>query len=269
MKHLFQTLLAAMAIAMPTLSLAADGCYFNPCSGGPLCCGSLSLMAKGGVTPSRYAHRGPVWLTVTGVGVTTSSTTAKFDQQFQLPWNVGAEIGWNATKRIQFFLEYAHTQAKGKTYGFVVAGTHVTEKYTNYQVNAGYLGARYYFEGCCLCCLGRISPYIGFKAGFATQKRVLYTDLELVGGVALGTHLYWKSQTAVSGGVQAGLEWGLCKCLSAVLQGEFVATQGVRPNHNIVFPSVATPTGAVTNASIGEVISLLAWPVTLGLRYTF
>lgn len=268
MKHLIRTLLAAMAIAMPALPLAADcgsWCCFDPCNGGPLCCGGLSVMVKGGVTPSSYAHRAPVWLTIPGVGVITVSNTGKFNKQFEVPWNVGAEIAWNASKRIQFFLEYAHTQAKGKTYNFFADGFNVSQKTTNYEVNAGYLGVRYYFEGRCFCCLGRIAPYIGFKTGFATQKRVLY-GLTL-NGTFVAKNPYWLSQTAVSGGLQAGLEWWFCKCLSAVLQGEFVGTQGLRPNRNNALDS--TLTGGLTNVSIGEVNWVLAWPVTLGLRYTF
>lgn len=269
MKHLIRMLLAAMLIAMPTLSLSAaccgPGCRFDLCSGGPLCCGGLSVMVKGGVTPTSFTHNGATWLTIPGVGVVPSLTAPKFNKQFQLPWNVGAELGWNASKRIQFFLEYAYTQAQHKTRQFVLNGIPSSAKYTNYLINSGYLGVRYYFEGCCFCCLGRIAPYVGFKTGFSVQQRVLSTLS--ASGTFVATYPIWKSQTAVSGGLQAGLEWWFCNCLSALLQGEFVGTQGLRPNQNIVVnPNL---TGGVTNLNLEGHRWVLAWPVTLGLRYTF
>lgn len=264
MKNLIRTLLAAMAIAMPALPLAA-GCCFDPCNGGPLCCGGLSVMVKGGVTPSSFTHNGVNWLTIPGVGVIASATAPKFNKQFQVPWNVGAELAWNASRRIQFFLEYAHTQAQHKTRQLVLNGVPSSAKYTNYMTNAGYLGARYYFEGCCFCCLGRISPYVGFKTGFSVQKRVLSTLS--ANGTFVATYPIWKSQTAVSGGLQVGLEWWLCKCLSALLQGEFVATQGLRPNQNIIVnPALLR---GVTNINLEGHRWVIAWPVTLGLRYSF
>lgn len=266
MKHLLRTVLAAMAIAMPALPLAADWAIFNPCGGGPLCRGHLSLMVKGGTTPSGYAHTATTLWAETATSLLAASNLAKFSNQFQLPWNAGAEIGWNASRRIQFFLEYAHTQAKGKTYLFTFFnGLPAFTKFANYTTHSGYLGVRYYFEGWCLCHLGWIHPYIGFKTGFSAQNRVLSTLF--VNGVFVSTYPHWESQTAVSGSLLIGLEWWLCRRLSAVLQGEFVGTQGVRPNQNV--PLNPNLTGGITNLNFEGVGWLFAWPVTLGLRYTF
>lgn len=263
MKHLIQALL--IAIAMPALPLAADWAIFNPCGGGALCRGHLSLMVKGGTTPSSYAHTATSLVAETATSLTVLSELAKFSNQFQLPWNVGAEMAWNASRRIQLFLEYAHTQTKGKTTHFLLNGLPSSRSFANYTNHSGYLGVRYYFEGWCLCHLGWVTPYIGFKTGFSAQNQVFSTLF--VNGVFVSTYPHWKSQTVVSGSLLIGLEWWLSKHLSALFQGEFVGTQGLRANQNVLLnPNL---TGGITNLNFEGVGWLFAWPVTLGLRYTF
>lgn len=278
MKNIFRIALAALALALPVLPLAANcgDCCWDPCKGGPLCCGKLSVMVKGGVTPSSYTHRGRTWVTSNNTAlpaaVFSPLVVGKFSQQFNVPWNVGAEVAWNASCRIQFFLEYAHTQAKGKSRGITVpvgtASLDLTTVFCDYDVNAGYLGARYFFEGCCFPCLGKIAPYVGFKTGFAVQQGVKDRLFDATGAIDQ-SFTYWLGKTHVSGGLQIGLEWWFCNCLSLVLQGEFVATCGPTPNQNVVVdPAIATLT-SITNINIGGTDWLIAWPVTLGLRFTF
>ncbi len=269
MKHLIKTLLTALTIAVLHLTPNdASGCFCiaDLCCGGPLCCGEFSILVKGGVTPSSFSNRGKIWL-LDGGTVVSLTSVPKFSSQFDLPWNASAEIGWNVSNRVQFFLEYAHTQANGRTHRYTTVNGAQVERTGSYVVNSGYLGARFYFDSFCdcCCCQSRAAPYVGFKAGAAAQNHVLY-NLN-VNGVVAGTNPYWQDQVAASGGLQLGFEWWTCSCLSIVLQGEFVGTHGLRPNNNVLLNS--TLTGGVSNVNIGTPGWILAWPVTLGLRYTF
>jgi len=246
-------LIALMLCALPAPLLSS-----------PLCCGKLSVMIKAGVTPTTFSDRQPSLLTAPPA-VLDSNLIVDFNDQFEVPWNVGAEIAWNASCNIQFFLEYAHTQAKGKvrnTAAPTSQASPIRDEWSTYRVNSGYLGARYYF--CKICCL---NPYVGFKAGFAAQERV--RDRFFVDGVLvplLSNGDYYRSFVATSGGLQLGLEWFFCRCLSFVVQGEFVGTCGLRPNRNIAFEQ---PVDGITNVSIGRTGWVLSWPITIGLRYTF
>jgi len=267
MKRIFTTALAAMAIALPAVSLTANLCCFNPCEGGPLRCGKFVVAVKGGVTPTSYTDRGQVFIRIPppGPGVIPTSRVAKFSNQFDLPWNVGAELAWNASCRIQFFLEYAFTGAKGKRYTFESGGIDLIQVFDDYEVHGGYIGSRYFFEGCCFPCLGKIAPYVGFKAGFAEQRRLLFD--ETINGVNQGAPApYFLSQTAVSGGLQIGLEWWFRRCLSVALQGEFVGTCGRKPNRNLILDPALS--GGVTNTNIGGTGWVIGWPITLSLRWS-
>lgn len=252
---------------------AAVGLLLSPsltqASVGPLCCGDFGVMIKGGVSPALYTDRGQVWLTnpLLTPPVFSVSETAKFNNQFNTPWTVGAEVAWNASQRVQFFLEYAYTQAKGKTYNFVAGIFNVSERNSDYKTNAGYLGARFYLDALrCFSCCGPIAPYIGFKAGIVWQQQVSY-GLTLQGTFVQNSPYYLR-QTAISGGLLVGLEWWFCKCWSLLLQGDFVATQGLRANPNVVFANTVTSQG-LTNVNIGRLGWVVTFPVTLGLRWTF
>lgn len=270
MKRLLQTLLLALAIGAPVVPLLAGSgdCCWDLCKGGPLCCGKLTVLARGGVTPTGFTHQGRVWVTApTNSPVVFSPiSTPSFGRLFSVPWNVGAEVAWNASCRIQYFLEYAYTRGDGshRVFRTTVGDSapivvSIAGGFSAYSVNAGYLGSRYFFEGCCLPCIGKIAPYVGFKAGFAVQKSVIYS----VDGLPVSV-TFFKHQTSPSAGLQLGLEWWFYQCWSLVLQGEVIGTCGLRPNRNI-----ETGTALVTNVNVGETGWILSWPVTLGVRFAF
>jgi hypothetical protein len=226
----------------------------------PLCCGDFSVMVKGGIAPALVTDRGPNWIVTPGGDpiVTESSDTVAFGRAFHLPWTVGAELGYNLTPKIQTFLEYGYTQAKGK---FYQVNPFSANTFSDYKTHAGYLGVRYYFNRCC----GSIAPYIGFKTGIAWQDGV--TTILTIGGVFIFTPVYSMPQAAISSGLQLGGEWWFSRCWSLVLQGEFIATQGPRTNPNVVFPDLGP--GGPTNAVVGTLGWVITFPVTLGLRWTF
>jgi hypothetical protein len=270
MKKLCRIVLVLVGVALPALSLSAASCW-DPCSGGPLCCGHFSAMVKGGVSPSTRGDTGTTWLTnpANDPPVFPSPQKFGFDDYFGVPWNVGAEVAWNASCRIQFFLEYAYTQAAGKSSDRTIAVEttlpgEVCDDFASYQSNAGYLGSRYYFDGCCLPCIGKIVPYLGFKAGFVAQGAV--RDTVTVNGTTSSNDDIFKSQTAVSAGLQLGFEWWAWRCITVVLQGDFVGTCGLRSNRRIVFNP---PVDGVISANQAGSSWVYAWPVTLGLRYNF
>lgn len=232
----------------------------------PLCCGNFSVMVKGGITPALYTDRGPNLAVVpTDIPpVFASGDALTFNEQFHLPWTVGAEVAYNTSQRGQVFLEYAYTQASGKLFG---SNATAGELFSDYKTHSGYLGARYYFgPWCCFSCCGPIAPYVGLKAGLVWQQQVTL-DLT-VGNVFVISAPYSFSQTAVSGGLQIGGEWWFSRCWSLVLQGEVIVTQGPRTNRNVVFPPIPG-IGLPSNASIGTLGWVMTFPVTLGLRWTF
>lgn len=235
----------------------------------PLCLGRFALMVKTGVAPASYTHREPIWYSLLDGTTVTLYPTPKFNQQFYLPFVVGAEVSWNASKRVQLFLEYAFTYADGKNYFLGSDSNRGIEVFNNYQANSGYLGARYYLTKWTLQCVGDLACYLGFKSGCSVQTRVVYSLANplLSSGdpLLVSRSHFFKGQTAVSGGFHIGLEWWLGRCFSVVLQGESLFTQGMRPNQHIPLASNGNP----TNINVGGTGLILSWPVNLGLRYTF
>lgn len=244
---------------------ATSGLFAYSQESGPLKCHHFGIQLKGGIAPAHYTHLGPVWLTIPGLlptPVITVSTTAKFRHQFKMPYEIGAEIEWNASNHVQFFLEGVYNRGKGK-YDQFSAGTFssVQEQTSPYKTWGTYLGTRYFFNRC-FC---DIAPFLGVKAGLVRQKQVNY-DLTLE-GVFIGNFPYYFSQTAVSGGLQAGLNWEICGGWSLELIAEVVATQGLKNNRNNVF--VPPAVGILTNVNIGETGKVVSFPITLGVRYEF
>lgn len=278
MRSLFsKTLLTCFAGAsLAVLPLAAfwggyDDCCTPCCEDGPLTCGAWSVQVKGGVAPTDFSDRDSTYLTIPSLfpavpnPVISAGKGPSFSRQFDCPWTVGAELAWNASTHIQFFTEYAYQQASGKHRSFTNRGLLFGHKYDDYSNNGLYLGARYYFSTCWNTCYGRLSPFAGFKGGVVWFDTINY-GLE-IGGVSLGKDQYFKRRTAVSAGLQIGIDWNICENWSAVLTSEFVATGGLHGNRNkVVNPALSN---GVTNVSFGGTGTILTFPVTLGVRYTF
>jgi hypothetical protein len=221
-------------------------------------------MVKGGITPASYSHRENGWIVVIPDQsfLSRGEIPPQFSSQFNLPWSVGAELAWNANCHLQFFLEYIYTHASGNR--LFLRDDSFDERYGDYEVNSAYGGARHFFDRFCVPCIGELSPYVGFKAGVASQRPVNYT---LVFMEEAYDRTYFFSQTVPSFGLQVGLEWWTCCCLSVVVQGEFVATCGPRQNRNVVVGPIDGE--EIVHFNLGRVGWLVSWPVTLGLRYTF
>jgi hypothetical protein len=200
-----------------------------------------------------------------------------FNKIFDTPWQAGAELQWNASTHVQFFVEYVFESAKGKKHRFLfddVFSFH--NKNRDFETNAVYLGARYYFGNvwCSECGTSSIAPFVGFKGGVKWHEKtrsrssMLFADLDF----DIGNHDNFRQQTLISAGVQIGLDWSINCNWGVVLTVEAVGTQGLRNNRNIVLPNLNTPGLATvfpTNLNRGETGHIVSVPVTLGVRYTF
>lgn len=275
MRSLFsKTLLACFASAsLAVLPLAAfwggydDCCAPACCEDGPLTCGAWGVQVKGGVDPTIYSNRENTYLTNPALlPPVFAGGSASFSNQFNCPWQVGAELTWNASTHVQFFTEYAYQQASGKRRTFTAGGDEFFQNFSDYKANNLFFGARYYFNTCWSdCCWGSIAPFAGLKGGIVWQDTVNYGFA--FDDAILPSAPYYHRQTGVGAGIQIGIDWSICNNWGIVLTSEFVGTQGLRANRNRVLET-ATP-GGVTNVSFGNTGTLLAFPVTLGVRYTF
>lgn len=244
-------------------------CPVDPCcDNGPLRCNAFSVQVKGGVAPSHYTSRGRVWLTNPSAdpAVFSNNKIPSFNKQFQTPWQVGAEIAWNASTHVQFFGEYAFQRASGKVHNFTSGVNELSQDHSDYETNAFYLGARYYFNNVfCSDCWGTVAPFGGFKGGFVWQKGVSY-DIA-VNDVDRDTFTYYKRQAAVSAGAQIGLDWSINCAWGILFTAEAVVTQGLKNSrNNVLDPAVS---GGLTNVNLGETGRIVSFPLTLGVRYTF
>jgi hypothetical protein len=257
--------IAATLLSLLTMPVRGEATEVSPA---PLCCGNFGLTIRGGGGPAVFTHREQNVFVSTGdiTPIISLGYAPEFFKQFQAPWTVGAEFAWNASPRIQLFLEYAYTQAAGKRHTFPLINITITERLSDLKMNAGYLGARYYFDGL-PCCFGRgpITPYVGFKVGVAWQQQVRF-DYFFLGFPFATNGLYYLSQTCISTGLQIGTEWRLCSCWSLLLQGELVATQGVAGNSNVILDNLGI---GIPNLFLGQTGWLITFPITLGLRWIF
>lgn len=264
----------------PQTCCPTNNCCRTPCcEDGPLSCNSFGVAVKGGVTPSWFTDRGHVLVTIPVFPfVIEGPKEPDFDKIFDLPWQVGAELQWNASTHVQFFAEYVFENAKGKRNRFLfddVFSFHHRNR--DFETNAVYLGARYYFGNvwCSECGTSSIAPFVGLKGGVKWHERtkchsnMFWNDLEW----DLGNHDSFRQQTLISAGVQIGLDWSINCNFGVVLTVEAVGTQGLRNNRNVILPIIDTVSDLAVvfpnHLSRGETGHILSVPVTLGVRYTF
>lgn len=267
-------LILALGVALMSLSTVELPAFFDfgdvCCEDGPLNCGAFGVQVKGGVTPAHFTHKGRFLIINPSVlpAVSFGDQRASFDKVFDTPWQVGAELEWNASTHVQFFAEYAYTQASGKSKDFLISGLPLTVSHRDFETNAFYMGARYFFSSIWSdqCGGNNICPFFGFKGGWVwnAKDRSHFT----INGVDIGSFDHFKDQGAVSAGLQIGLDWAINCNFGVVFTAEAVATQGLRGNRIFDLPDTGI-IGGPTNIGTPETGKLISYPVTLGVRYTF
>ena len=245
------------------------------CENGPLSCGAFGVQVKGGVTPSFFSDKGHNTVTnpLLIPPVFTLGRTANFDKFFDTPWQVGAELQWNASTNVQFFAEYVYENAKGRRHTFDVGTLAIAHRYKDLQSNSFYLGARYYFSSIWNSDCGTMSlaPFVGFKGGLVWYHNNNHfndslTDLLPVGVIAVSNSKK-NNRVAMSAGAQIGADLSINQNWGVVLTVEVVGTEDFGGIKYVTFnPAV---TGGITNGTFGDHGKIISVPVTLGVRYTF
>lgn len=254
-------------------------CETQCCEDGPLRCNAFGAQLKGGVTPSYFTDRGNVWIYNPSLSdpLYEGNKGPEFDKLFELPWQIGAELAWNASTHVQFFGEYVYESAKGKKRNFLVNNDQydIRQNHGEFKTNAFYIGARYFFGNlwCSECGTSSVAPFVGFKAGAKWHERSKFHQHVFISDIDydLGSHDFFKEQTLMSAGVQIGLDYSINCNFGVVFTVEAVGTQGLRNNRNVplAFPIIPGRAGTPTNISLGETGHIVSVPITLGVRYTF
>lgn len=285
----FGCMLSALCVSLQATAFYGDDCCpTNPCCrpaccDGPLAANAFGIAVKGGVTPSWFTDRGHIFFInplMTPI-VTRGPREPDFDKLFDLPWQVGAELQWNACCNVQFFAEYVFLNAKGKKHHFhsdLFPSLRIHNRNRDFETNAVYLGARYYFGNlwCSECGTSSIAPFVGFKGGVVWHEKTRFRSRFLCNNdlidIDCGNHDLFRNQTLISAGAQIGVDWSINCNWGVILTVEVVGTQALRNNRNIIIPPVIESEGLPllpTNLSRGETGHILSVPVTLGFRYTF
>lgn len=246
-----------------------SNCY--ECSCNPLYCGAWDLEVQGGVCPVTWRSRDQ-W-TITDGGVTTNLfETPSFKHLFRTPWIVGGQIGYHWCDNVRLYVEFDYLQAKSKNNVVALTGTNITlnnlctGKFSAFEA---YFGGRYYFDR---WCCDRLSFFLGAKIGLINHRKINFNGSLSVNGIIVAPGLVateaalFKSNTQVSGGVNAGFDICFGGNWSLVITGEVVANRGPRGNSIDLTPTLIA---TATNLSIGKAGTELLFPVTAGIRYSF
>jgi len=306
-KSLFGSLVLLATIAMSTQSLTAYGTdsyggeYGNygdnfgggnygggyggdccpppcePCGGNWDCCDGTpydackwSASINGGVTPMWFQRRGRT-LQFDRLGglffEPFGHKLPKFNDLFDLPWNVGIELGYMLCDRVETFVDFDYTSAKGKNRSYVGPDEiFVRHRFNHYRAYDFYLGTRYYLPTW-FC---SFTPFFGAKVGLVARNKIrTHTTRSTVDGVEIssGSFTRFKSDTTISGGLQMGVNWDFSACASVTLKAEAVWSGDWRPS--VIDESVSPLSTFVPLVVYGKTGPVLSVPVTLGLRYAF
>jgi len=243
-------------------------CQTTCCEDGPLSCNAFGIQIKGGVIPSCFVDQERTTFTNPHIvpSVYSHGKTPQFDKLYETPWQVGAELQWNASTHVQFFAEYAYFQAEGKKRHFLVGDWEFHEKRRKLETNAFYLGARYFFGNIwCSECSGSVAPFVGFKGGLVWRNvNNKFNDLECVTSWVDGKR---NDRGVLSAGAQIGLDWSINCNWGVVFTVEAVGTESFGGGRHVEFNPCLTK--GITNGNFGGHGRLFSVPVTIGVRYTF
>ncbi|CCB85705.1 MULTISPECIES: hypothetical protein [Parachlamydia] len=259
-----------------TQSLSAFDYDFGCCDyGTPYDECKWSVSINGGVSPTWFQRKGrDLYFNHLGpfFEVPESFKTPKFCKIFDLPWNVGIELGYMFCDRLEVFADFDYTQACGKRHHHRRSDISASsrERVSQYRAFDFYLGTRYYL--CPIFC--SFTPFFGGKVGLITRDKIRGSTRTTVTGGSSGfghRHTRFKSDTTISGGLHAGVNWDLSSCLSVTVKAEAIWSGDWRPTNadegegsSVINPALPVP--LIIHGKTGPVLSV---PVTLGLRYAF
>ncbi|CDR32877.1 hypothetical protein [Criblamydia sequanensis] len=260
-------------------SYGYDGCCYE----GPLTPCSFGVGIRGGVAPTWFTDRGDNLIIgpVAPIGVLDEFSVVKFNDAFDTPWTISAELGYAFSDHVELFFEGAYTHASGKTHEVdfdFVPGFPLTASFgfDNYSDWALYAGARYHFTGCDLCGC-RVWPFLGAKLGAKFYDKVKYdvdfTFTSIVPPLVIefeDSFTVYKRQTVPSIGAQLGFEAKFSNCFSFVFMVEALWSGCFKPNESILIPSpVTTPDILAEVLSPGHTGPLFQLPITVGFNWFF
>lgn len=209
----------------------------------------------------------------------SSIQTPKFNKLFQMPWAIGATLGYAISTHHEVFFEFNYTQASKKHASFaarvtnasavpVLLNTNLAAKYKN---ASAYFGYRYNFDR--MRCfprdfLGDMAWFLGIKAGILHHFGIQgFITSSFINAAVSTTPLFdiFKKNTSFSGAGEVGVDICLNCDWSLMVAAEVAAAWG--PScHHIVIPVTELSSLSIVTPKIGAEI---LFPVTFGLRYKF
>ncbi len=263
-------------------------CYECTCE--PLYCGSIGLMVQAGIRPIIWRNRGTIYgvncVTPPASGpVTVIQELPSFHHFYRLPWQVGAQLSYAFSCNTNVFVEFNYAQAKSKrncsasssATGFQCSATAVNGlalKLGKYKLYDAYVGVNYYCNRWC----DRVAFFFGGKVGLLHHNNVKYYSLTSGFSCTTGATTvfcdtaakFFKSNTVIAGGAQAGFDICFCGNWSLVVTGNVIASCGPRAAAPIALNTteMLNLNGASSLIPSG-VGTELAFPITVGIKYNF
>lgn len=233
--------------------------------------GTVSFTVTGSVAPTWYLTRTKnTFIEQTLLGGLCNIYKKRiweFEDQYRLPWCVGAELAYLTCNRIEFFAQGEYVTASRKTVRQQTACFHhLRAKFNTYESGAGYLGIRIY--SCSFWC-NRFAGFLGGKIGLLYRAPIkghfCFKEFVPSTGQKISSHrnaISFKQGWVASGGFQCGLNYHVCYGWAFQLKVEALLsgcweTRGFKP----CFPA--------PEVILGQTGPILSIPVTFGIRRSF
>ncbi len=227
--------------------------------------GTCSVVIKGGLQPTWFLTRSKSLFFAQPSGTSLDPFTdglQKFHRQYDMPWMAGGECAYMTCNRIEFFVDGDYTSACNKKVKLKTGtNSHAHVKYSIYRGTAGYAGVRFY-SASFWCC--NFTAFCGAKLGVLYRRHARGTYcFTSSGGSENGTKaLSFKKGYVPTGGLQTGINYNSCGCLSLVLKAEILFS-GCWKTTDF---GRSQPIPYVVLGHTGVVMSV---PITFGIRASY
>ena len=211
------------------------------------------------------ANLGPLNPALAGVGATLQIGSRSYKDVYGTSgWVVGGELGYGYSDAVEAFVRLNYGQLSGKRLqvGNAVVGAPVNAtlpiygKFDDRKAFGLTVGGRYWFSpGTTL------RPFAGANIGLASLDAVRATFTIPGGGITIPNARFFKSSTVFTGGVEAGLGYGIASNIDLEL--------AVSANYSGAPKADDTDLAGLGLSSINHVNARWSVPVTLGVRFKF